>query len=461
MSNLSMSMGAASQALGVFERALGVVQSNIANSATRGYAKQYVNLQSQPFDSAVGLAGGVACQKLVSSRDAFAEEEVRRQLQSLGALNAQSEATGSIESLFDVSGNSGVTADLNALLQSFSSWSVSPSSLPCRETVLSAASDLASSIRSLAKGVNATATGITSRIGATVDEINRITSEIRDYNIAQGSAQSPDAGRDASLHANLEALSEYTGFDVVTSKDGTVTLLLAGGAPLVAGATQYPISLSRGADGRAEILDSQGADITDQATGGKLGGLLDIRNRLLPSFTGDADQPGSLNVFAQTLADTVNTILQSGSTSAEAGSPAGTALFVYTPGSVAATLELNPDITAGDLAPVDADGNANGNAIKLASLGESEPAGLNQSLVSYFSQIAASAGRESATAMNNSSAQESVLANTRTMRDQISGVSLDEQAMLLLQFQSSYQAVAKLLTTIDGLLDTTINLVRQ
>ena len=90
MSSLIASMATAGNALDVYQQALTVVQNNITNSTTPGYATESLNLAAQPLDVAGGLAGGVASQGLASARDEYAEEEVRRQLQSLGTYETQS-----------------------------------------------------------------------------------------------------------------------------------------------------------------------------------------------------------------------------------------------------------------------------------------------------------------------------------------------------------------------------------
>jgi flagellar hook-associated protein 1 FlgK len=114
-----------------------------------------------------------------------------------------------------------------------------------------------------------------------------------------------------------------------------------------------------------------------------------------------------------------------------------------------------------DLAPVDSSG-ANGNALKLASLANSASAGGigGATFGDFFSQIAASAGRESASAQANSQTQQQAADQARALRDRISGVSLDEQATLLMQFQRGYQAAARLITTLNAMLDDTLNLIR-
>jgi flagellar hook-associated protein 1 len=109
---------------------------------------------------------------------------------------------------------------------------------------------------------------------------------------------------------------------------------------------------------------------------------------------------------------------------------------------------------------VDAQGNSNGNALQLASLATSSNAVDGLSFGDFFSGVAAGVGRESSTAQDNQQTQEQVVAQVRSLRDQTSGVSLDEQAVLLLQFQRSYQATARLLTTLNNVADATINLIK-
>lgn len=54
----------------------------------------------------------------------------------------------------------------------------------------------------------------------------------------------------------------------------------------------------------------------------------------------------------------------------------------------------------------------------------------------------------------------SLLAQSRGLRDQVSGVSLDEQAVILIQFQRAYQANAKLITVLNDLTATAVGLLR-
>jgi flagellar hook-associated protein 1 len=476
MSSLLAALGSSGNALNVLQQALGVIQNNVDNSSTPGYASQQLNITAQPIDVATGAAGGIAAQGLIDSRDSYADTEVQRQLQTLGLYTAQAQSTSTIQSFFDVSGTGGVSSALNNLYTAFSSWSASPTDPVAEQTVISDASAFAGSVQELSQSLDSTANQLNQQISSTVGQINTLASQIQQYNQGKLKDATPDPGADANLENTLEDLSQLTNFTTLSQPDGTVTVLIGGSSPLVIGSQQYQLSANNSVLDNppaanpeslptAQILDSQGNDITAEVTGGQLGGLLDSRNGVLASIIGDSQQQGSLNQFAQSVADTVNNILESGTVSTAAGSAAGTALFTYNnadPTLAAGSLAVNPAITPSQLAPVDASGNANGNANALASL--ADPNGTQSQIdgedfVSFFAGIAASAGQANSTAATNQTVQQQVVTTAQSQRNQISGVSLDGQAAEVLQFQRAYQAVAQVLTIVNDMADAILDVI--
>jgi flagellar hook-associated protein 1 FlgK len=473
MSSLLASIASSGDALRVFQRALGVIQNNVDNASTPGYATQQAALTALPLDIAGGLAGGVAMRSVETSRNEFADEEVRRQLQRLGQYSAQSQNLDSVENLFDVTGNSGVPADLTKLFQAFSAWSANPGDPSVRQAVLDSADAIADSVRSLSHSLADQASGLDSQVVSTIQQINTLAGEVQKYNVQRLENQTPDPGADATLHANLESLSQLTNITSLIQADGTVTVLAGGSAPLVIGNHQFSLSSSVSVDstpapanpksrGTARVLDWQGNEITGDIASGQLGGILDVRNRVLASISGDARQPGLLNRFAKTLADSVNQTLQAGMVSSASGAAAGSALFSYDTSDAtlsAGSLKVT-SIGPQELAPVDSTGTSNGNAIQLASLANTTQAALGGlSLTGFLSQIAANAGQESQTAKTNTTAQQQTAAQARSVRDQISGVSLDAEAIKLIEFQRGYQAAARVLAVLSDLTDKTIQMI--
>jgi len=474
MPNILASLTSAGNALDVFQQALNVVQNNVDNSSTPGYATQTLNIEAQPLVVTGGLTGGVAAQGLSDSRDAYAEEQVQQQTQTLGLYTAQAQTTGTLESFFNVSGTGGVPAALNNLLTAFSNWSVTPDDAGAEQNVLSNAQALASSINGLANSLSSASQQNETQITSTVSQINSIAAQIQQYNQGVLQSPTPDPGAEANLYSALDNLSQLTNFTTVKQPDGTISVLLGGGTPLVMGTQVNDLSSSQAVPANATypnappdtvITDSNGDDVTSQITSGQLGGLLNTQKQVLPGLLGDGSQQGTLNQFAQTLADTVNQILESGTVSTASGAANGTALFTYdttNATNVAASLSLNPAITAGELAPVDSSGNSNGNANTLADLGTSGTTngligGMN--LVQYLSQMSSNIGEQNQTATTNQTAQQQIVSQATTLRDNTSGVSLDTQATQVLQFQRAYQASAQVLTVLNDMLDTTINMM--
>lgn len=478
MSNLLAAIGSSAGALDVLQQALGVIQNNVSNASTPGYAAQRLGIAARPLDVAAGAAGGIASQGLISSRDAYADSEVRRQLQLLGQYTAQAQSTSTIQNFFDVSGSSGVSAALTNLFASFSALSASPTDPVAQQSVISNAAAFASSVQGLAQSLNATAGKLNQQISSTVDQINKLASQIQQYNATRLQQDQPDPGAEANLESTLESLSRLTDFTALRQADGTITVLASGGEPLVIGNQQYRISAGISVNNNppaanpqsaptAHVFDSQGRDITGDIHGGQLGGLLDSRNRVLSSIIGDAQQTGSLNTLAKRFADTVNSILVSGKVSTETGAAQGVPLFSYDASNAtnaAGSLTVNSTITADQIAPVDAAGNANGNANALAALANSgNPQAQIEGVdfTSFYAGIAAAAGQENQTAQQNSEVQQQVLSQAQSLRDQISGVSLDSQAAQVLEFQRAYQAVARVLTVVNSLADSILSLVPQ
>ena len=76
---------------------------------------------------------------------------------------------------------------------------------------------------------------------------------------------------------------------------------------------------------------------------------------------------------------------------------------------------------------------------------------------SYYKTIINNLAVENQEASRQSDNQETILANLENQKASVSGVSLDEEMTNLIQFQHSYQANAKMISTIDELLDVVIN----
>ena len=473
MSGLFGALNNSVEALQAFETALGVSQNNVSNATTPGYARQIATLEAQGFDPANGIDGGVKAGATQSTQDEYVNQSVRNQLAAQGGFNAQSNALQSIQALFDVSGQTGVIGALNNLFQSFSAWSSSPSSTLARQDVLAKAQAAAQSFQSTASSLSQTTTQINQQISTTVQQINNIAADILNDNLAIQQGAKNDAGLDARLHASLESLSQLADVTVSYASDGTATVLLAGQGALVIGAQQYTLHADFSPTGTpvnpaaipdARIVDSDGHDVSGFISQGVLGGLLSVRNTVLPALQGNGQQQGALNQLAQQVADRVNQILAAGQTGAGA---AGGPLFAYnnaTPVDIARTLTLDPNITPAGLAAIDPGPPSvdNGTALQLSNLGNSTNAAdqiSGQTILQFLNAMAAQAGQQASDAQSGNDLHTQLLAQARSLQTQVSGVSLDAEAIKVMELQKGYEAAGKMVSVIDGLTNTLINMI--
>ncbi len=473
MGGLFSSLSNSVDALRTIESALAVSQNNVSNASTPGYARQVAVLDSQAFNLSAGLTGGVQFGGTQSTQNEYANQAVRTQLSAQGYYTGESNSLASIQSLFDVSGQTGLTGALNNLFQSFSAWSATPNTTTA-QAVLSQAQAVSQSFQSASASLSQVTTSVNQQISSNVSQINTLATAIQQANIAiqNNNSGTPDAGLDANLHATLESLSQIADITVSFQPNGTATVLLGGQTPLVIGAQQYTIQASFAPTGTptipnatpdARILDSNGQDITSHISQGSLAGLLNVRNTVLPSLQGDGQQQGALNQLAQQVADRVNSILTSAQTSTGA---AGSPLFTYnasSPAGIAQTLALDPNITANTLAPASPGppAVANGAALQLANLGGSTaPADeiSGQSILQFLSNMAAQAGQSASDAQTGSNLHAQLLAQSRSLQTQVSGVSLDAEAAQVLQLQQGYQAASKMVSVINTLSDALLNM---
>jgi flagellar hook-associated protein 1 FlgK len=188
-------------------------------------------------------------------------------------------------------------------------------------------------------------------------------------------------------------------------------------------------------------------------TGGSIAGTLSVRDSTLTQLRGDIDG------LANRLITEVNVIHRAGF------SLTGSTGADFFTGTDAATISINGALS-GNPSFVQAAGVAgaagdNQTALALAQLGSRPLAALNQqTLGQRFGQIVAGLGQSLSSANAQIDNQDIVQKMLLRQRDSVGGVSLDEEMTDLLRFQRAYQASARLITTLDEMLEIAVNLKR-
>jgi flagellar hook-associated protein 1 FlgK len=343
--------------------------------------------------------------------------------------------------------------------------------------VIDCATDVARSFQQAAGSLSNLAQDTNRQLQQTVDEINHLAGQLQAYNqrVLQGARE--DAGLNAQMNATLEELSQYTEITAMWQTNGSVSLLMNGQTPLVLEDRQYPIRFALGQPANAafpnslpgaSVLSADGKDITTASSGGPLGALLEMRNDTLASYLGIASQPGDLNTMALEFAERVNGLLQQGVIPDTNPAVGGAALFLYdttNSTNVAATLRVDETVKPDQLAPLVTGPPqvSNGIPLALAALASPQQA-IDQiqgaSYIEFYGDLAARAGKALNDATSRQAVQESSTAQAKELRQQMSGVSLDEEATILIQFQRAYEANARMITILNQLTEDMINILR-
>jgi flagellar hook-associated protein 1 FlgK len=450
-----------------------VAGQNIANVNNPAYARQRVNIQTGvSLPTAAGPEGtGANVLSIQQLRDSFVDSSMQSELSVGSYWDSQQQALefaqGSLGELIDrqaqgLSGSASASAtgagqglgdQLSGLFNAFQAVATSPSTMPERQALLAQAQTVASRFNQISSQLGNLRSNLNTSIGNDVDSANKLLGDVASLNqqIRAGEAGGGSANDLRDLRQQkLEELSQLTNIKTSTASDGTVTVSI-GGATLVSGQQVQDTLQTYDAGGGQMLVRTTTGGTPLTLTGGSIQGAIDARDG------GLATLQSNLNTLASNLITEVNNVHRAGF-----GLNGTTGADFFT-GTDAASIGVNSALT-NDPTLIQAAGAAgspgdNTAALALAHLASQSVAGLgNQTFSGAYSQTVASLG-QSLNDANTQSANSSAVQNMLTQqRDSVSGVSLDEEMSDLVRFQQAYAASARIVTTVDTMLDTLIKM---
>ena len=467
MGTLTQLVWLSRSALAANQKAIDATASNVANQNTVGYTREVVAFRANDAVSLGGTVGGAVSveAKTISQRDRVLEQRVQHQTQAATAATARLTALKSAEATFGLtstSNNASATAigsALDGFFGSLTALSANPADASTRSGVLAAAGTLASAFRSAATQLEDISATLDSQITTAANQVNGLTAQVATLN-AKITALSPNedaGGLEDQRQQAIQQLSSILGVSQIMTESNGVTLTTTGGAVLVTGNDSVPLTTST-VLGRTQVVGgspaailSGGRGISGTITGGTIGGLLQARDADLPGFA------ASLDELAQAVGLAVNAQNAAGVTST--GAAGGDVFDVSASVSGAA---LNLRVALSDANGLAAAGPGEGvggttNAVALAALASSRIAA-GTTAAGYLSDFVGSVGTKVSSAAADDTAQSAALTQAQTVRNALSGVSLDEEAAALTQYQRSYEAAAKVFSIVNTLFAAAMNL---
>jgi len=456
MPGLFDSLTMAARSLQSQQFAMNVTGQNISNVNTPGYTRRVVDFAAVPPPS----GGGVEIQDVRRVRDSLLDGRLLQQI-PLGSYDtAVADSLSVVETNLGKVGES-LDQQLDAFFNAFADLAENPTSAVARRQVQVASQSLATSFNETANQLESSRREADARIRATVDQVNTLSARIAEINGALPAAQSNGTGQtlEDQQEELVRQLSALADVHVIARQEGGVDVTLGSGRPLVIAANSYTLDTTTGANGYANLATG-GVDVTSEVTGGTLGGLLYVRESAIPSYLASLDR-----LAAQT-ATSVNALHVTGF---DLNGAAGGAFFSYSTPPVgtsgaAKALRVDPAIAAdGSLiaAASVAETGDNGTARAIAALRNQRVLdGNTATLVDGWANIVYEVGTDSQGAAAARDTHEAITREVAALRDQVSGVSLDEEALNLLKFQRAYEANAKFFTAVDSMLETLMNAYR-
>ena len=421
MAGLLGTLNTAKSGMNVSQVAIQTTSHNISNINTPGYSRQRVNQSaSSPYsmpgkNSSFGagqIGTGAQIDDVTRIRNSFYDYQYRSESHQYGNTSVKYEYFKNIEGIFNEPSDTAISSSLNSFFNSWSELSKDPQSSGVKSVVIENGKYLSNSINSAFKRLESLEEGLDKQSEYIMDEVNSMLSQLdkleKNIKIIQGSGKSPNDFLD-----QRDQLLDNLSFKLnINDKDVKATLKKA--------------------------YDANGKVTLDDLTksGVKISGELE----------GTLSMKQEINKYKDGLKQLANTI------TSNVNKAAGQDIFKAKDGEL---ISINPEmLQEPEKINVTAD-----IALKVYEL-KSEKVNINgkdMTINTFYNSMIQDLGQSSAAVIRDESNQSKLLENIDSSRSSVSGVSLDEEMISLVQLQHTYSANAKVMSTIDSLLDVVVN----
>jgi flagellar hook-associated protein 1 len=451
-----MGLNTALSGLEAAQAAIDTTGQNIANADTPGYSRQRVNMTERSELTIPALSSytgdgsqfgtGVDITSITRIRDTFLDSQYRAQNTTENGENTSSTILSQVQAGLAEPSTTGLSHGLDQFFSDWSTLAAHPGDAGAQQAVMGDGANVADQLNTLAGQLNTLESQVTDQYNTLTDPANGAVAndanQIAQLNtqIAQAQAAGIDANALEDQRDNvIDDLSQYSSVNVTTQSNGMVNVSFGNAAIAAGNGTADSTPLVNG--GTVDLSDNL-TDTNLSGAGGTLGSLLSLHDAT--TGTGQIDTyMTTLNSVASQLVSTVNGAISG----ADASGPTATPFFDPT-GTTAATIAVNPSLSANSTTPPYTTDEAN--AVASLSGGAAQ-----QTYNAFVTQV----GSDVQSAQNSQQTAQSLLTAIGNQRQSVSGVSLDEEMTNLIQFQQAYQASARVMSTINDTIGTLLNMV--
>lgn len=451
--SLNTSLNTAVQSLNAASGALQITNNNIANANTAGYTRKVAVLQegASTSDGNISQGGGVVLEGYQSVRNELLQTQIQQETQAQSGANAQLTSLQAIEPSFTTS-TTDIGTDMSSLFSSISSLSTNSSSSISQQAVLTAGQNLATAFNTASSTLTTQQASLNTQVTQDVSSINQLTKQIAALNpqLTQLKATGQDGGtvqdQMDQLVLKLSALTSVS----VTQTDNGETITTGKGTPLVMGSQSFALQTATGSDGMQHVLDQNGSDITSSLTSGDLGGTIQTRDTTIPGIL------TQLDTLANQFATAINAAQAKGY---DQNGDAGQNLFTVSSTVSGSASSIKMTVTDPALIASSSDGTSgsNGNLINLTAVQTTKLAS-GKTPGDAYASLVYQVGSQTSSVKAESTATTASLLQLNDQFSSVSGVSIDEESANLISYQQSYEAAARVVSTIQSLFSITMSM---
>lgn len=456
--SISIGLDIAMRALLVQQQAVDTTSHNISNATTPGYSRQRVKMVAVPgaasIDGRSGPGGGVDSLGVNRVRDLFFDFQLRVTSHSAGRFEARAQSLQQAELALGEPGDAGLRSVLSRFWNSWRDLANNPESAATHSSVTQAGSTFALTARRIHDSFVSLRNQADQRLMADISEINELTTRVASLNTQIVALRSRgDGAADLSDQRDraIDRLARLMNINYVEQSSGSLDVFV-GGSTLVTG------NRARELFGDPNITNSNYIDVKFKDSNtvlllkdGELQGLLEQRDTDLVKRVADLN-----TLVGQIITDT-NTAHAAGF---GMDGVTGRDFFTGTDASdivVSAAVLADPNVVAASTTAAGVPGDG-ANASVISDLEYAKVLLTNTATYDEFYAGAVSdLGVTTREFEGLLESQELVLEHMAQVRDGASGVNIDEEMISLMQFQRAYEASARMVQVIDGMLDTLIN----
>lgn len=448
------------RALNASQFGINIAGQNIANVNTPGYSRRYVQLAEGTTTSVGGviLGTGVTIQGVRSFRDILVQSRIQTETGIAGRLSAFREALNPVEIALNGADGGGLQNDLANFFGSFRDLDANPTSTSLRSVAVQRGINLANSFQATRAKLDDVRIDTDGQIRSAIDRVNSLSEQIAHINgeILGVDAAGADSSSLQDQRTNLiTELAGLTGARQTLNSDGTVNLTIGEGRSIVSGNRAFTLNAVSGPPFGFAQIEIGGEPVTFDE--GRIRGFQD-------AITETNKNIDTLDGLAAALVDRVNTLTTSG-TDLD-GNPG---VNFFSPGSpvTAANISVNPAVVASSrlvvASPLSQPGQSGTIAGSIANLMTDTTTTVGTetgSFASIYGSMMSDMGERLSSASNDLETQAAIIAQATLQRDSVSGVSLDEEAINLLQYQKAFEAAARFIRVADEMTQTILSLAQ-